>query len=316
MTMALRTRLLCALADRRRSGRVRDQTDAARAQGRAAVLPQVFPLDRVFGRVPAGVTATSSTVQLAGRTVGVRRHESAARRRPGPLVLFFHGGGWSQGNVRSYDALCGQMAAAVDALVLSVDYRLAPEHPFPAAVDDCFEVTRWAADQAGELGVDPARIAVAGDSAGGNLAAVVALLARDEGGPALALQALLYPATDATLSSPSIGRNAQAPILTRRDVEDFLELYAGTADATDPRLSPLLARSHAGVAPALIQTAELDPLRDDGGRYATALREAGVAVRWTDYVGAPHGFASFPGALPAGRQALAELLTALREALA
>ncbi len=315
--MALRTRLFCALADRRSSGRLLDLTDADRASRRESVLPHRFPLDRVFGRVPNGVTASTTTVQLADRAVSVRRYETGARRRPSPVVLFFHGGGWSQGNVLSYDPLCSQIAAAVDGLVLSVDYRLAPEHPFPAGVDDCFEVTRWADDHADDLGIDPSRIAVAGDSAGGNLAAVVALLARDAGGPAIALQALLYPATDATLSSPSISRNASAPILTRVDVEDFLTLYAGDAPpATDARLSPLHAGTHAGVAPALIQTAELDPLRDDGERYAAALRAAGVDVRWTDYVGAPHGFASFPGALPAGRQALAELLTALREALA
>ena len=314
--MALRTQALCLLASLRRRPEISDLTPDQIRANRAGVLPHRFPFNHVFGAVAAGVTISASSAITREGSVPLRVYQPAGRRGPHPLVMFFHGGGWVQGNVRSYDPLCSQVADRVGAVVVSVDYRLAPENPFPAAVHDCYDACAWAAAQADDLGIDPRRVAVLGDSAGGNLAAVVALMSRDLGGPPLAFQGLLYPATDATLSSPSIDENADAPLLTRRNVRDFLARYRGDADVMDARLSPLHASCHRGLPPALVQTAALDPLRDDGARYAEALRAAGVAVRYTEYQGVPHGFASFPGAVLCGQQALAELTTALGEALA
>lgn len=232
-----------------------------------------------------------------------------------PVILFFHGGGWVLGNVTTYDPLCTDLASRVRALVVSVDYRLAPEHRAPTAAHDCVDATVWVAARGEVLRADTSRMAVCGDSAGGNLAAVVAQSLRDAGDSPLRHQALLYPGLDMTRSSPSIREHADAPVLTKRDIDAFHALYLPTgADERDPVVSPLFGRVD-GLPPALIQTADLDPLRDDGSRYAVAMREAAVPVRLTNYLGAPHGFASFPGALPVGWQARAELVAALHEQL-
>ena len=316
MTMALRTRVLCTLAAARRGPKVADLTAAQLQRNRRATLPHWFPLDRVFGTVPSSVRISEDVATTRAGGVPVRVYRPAPQPTTPPLVMFVHGGGWVQGNVRSYDALCAQVAQRVGAVVVSVDYRLAPEHVFPAGLHDAYDATLWAVEHAGALGADADRLAVMGDSAGGNLAAALTLLARDGSGPRIAAQVLLYPATDATLSSPSIQHNANAPILSRADVHGFLGHYRGDADVLDPRLSPLHATNHAGLPPALIQTAELDPLRDDGARYAEALRAAGVSVRHTDYPGVPHGFMSFPGAVPCGAAALDEVASMLRAELA
>ena len=316
MTMALRTRVFCALAGARRGAHVADLTPAQLQRNRRSTLPHWFPLDRVFGSVPATVRISEDVATTRAGRVPVRLYRPAPGPTPAPLVIFLHGGGWVQGNVHSYDALCAQVADRVGAVVVSVDYRLAPEHVFPAGLHDAYDATLWAVDRAAGLGADADRLAVMGDSAGGNLAAAITLLARDGAGPTIAAQVLMYPATDATLSSPSIEQNADAPILSRADVHGFLGHYRGDADVRDPLLSPLHAADHGGLPPALIQTAELDPLRDDGVRYAAALRAAGVSVRHTDYAGVPHGFMSFPGAVPCGRAALDEVATLLRAELA
>jgi acetyl esterase len=229
-----------------------------------------------------------------------------------PVVVFLHGGGFVQGNVVMYDPLCTHLASRVRAVVVSVDYRMAPEHPAPTAAHDCVDATSWLAGRGEVLRADATRMAVCGDSAGGNLAAVVAQVLRDRGGSPLRHQALLYPATDLTMSSPSINERAGAPMLTRAAIEACVSHYLGGGTAaTDPLVSPLFGEL-AGLPPALIQTAGLDPLRDDGVRYADALRAAGVATRLTNYVRVPHGFASFPGAVPTGAQQRAELVGELR----
>ncbi len=232
-----------------------------------------------------------------------------------PVVLYFHGGGWVQGNVVMYDPLCTHLAREVRAVVVSVDYRLAPECKAPTAAYDCIDATRWVAEHGDVLRADTSRLAVCGDSAGGNLAAVVALAARDAGGPRLRHQALIYPGLDQTLSSPSVEENADAPVLTRANILAFQRHYLPDgADRRDPMLSPLFADLR-GLPPALVQTADLDPLRDDGLRYAAALRGAGVEARATNYVRVPHGFASFPGAVAVGAQHRAELVQELRSHL-
>ncbi|MGL5863116.1 MAG: alpha/beta hydrolase, partial [Phycicoccus sp.] len=217
--------------------------------------------------------------------------------------------------VADHDPLCTFLAAQVDCVVVSVDYRMAPEHPAPVPVQDCVDATTWLAASGDVLGVNTSRMAVAGDSAGANLAAVVAQVMRDAGMTNLRHQALIYPATDLTMSSPSIREHANAAILTERSMLAFRAHYApiGT-DLTDPLLSPLFGRL-TGLPPTLVQTADLDPLRDDGIRYADALRAAGVRVRLTNYQRVPHGFATFPFATPIGHQHRWELTHEVRAAL-
>jgi acetyl esterase len=235
-----------------------------------------------------------------------------------PVILFFHGGGWVQGNVVMYDPLCSHLAARVRAVVVSVDYRLAPEHQAPTAAYDAIDAASWICAHGAVLRADAGRTAVCGDSAGGTLAAIVAQDFRDRFGSRaspLRHQALIYPATDLTMASRSIDELAEAPLLTRRSIVAFREHYApeGT-DWTDPLLSPLFG-DLAGLPPALIQTADLDPIRDDGIRYGEALEVAGVQVRLTNYVRAPHGFASFPGVFAAASQHRSELFGELRRHL-
>jgi acetyl esterase/lipase len=200
-------------------------------------------------------------------------------------------------------------------VVASVDYRLAPTHRWPAAAEDCYAALVDLVGRSAELGVDPDRLAVMGDSAGGNLSAVVALMARDRSGPRIAFQGLLYPATDLTLSSPSVAENAHAPILTRADCAAYRDHYLAGQDPRHPYASPLFAPDLSGLPPALVQVAEHDPIRDDGLRYAAALRAAGVPVRTTQYVGMPHGYLSFPRLCRSAPQALAELCAELTSAL-
>ncbi|MGM1058348.1 alpha/beta hydrolase [Saccharothrix sp. Mg75] len=286
-----------------------------RAQGRKMTHNPVT--DLLLGAVAPGVVLTDGRAAGEAGTVAVRSYRPARRTAdPLPLVVNFHGGGWVFGALETADWLCSSVAAAVGAVVVSVDYRLAPTHPWPAAAEDCYAALVDVVARAGEFGADPARVAVVGDSAGGNLAAVVALMARDRSGPALAFQGLLYPATDLTGSSPSIDENAHAPILTRDDVFAFRDHYLGSADPAQPYVSPLHAPDHSGLPRALVQVAEHDPIRDDGLRYAAALESAGVPVRATTYVGMPHGYLSFPNACRSAPQALAELCAELRSALA
>jgi acetyl esterase len=235
---------------------------------------------------------------------------------PLPLLVNIHGGGWTLGSLDQADWLCSNVATNVGTLVVSLDYRLAPTHRWPAAPEDCYTALVDIAARGAEFGADPERLAVMGDSAGGNLAAVVALMARDRSGPAIALQALLYPATDLTLASPSLRENAAAPVLAGRDAVVYRDHYLGGQDPRQPYASPLLAPDHTGLPAALVQVAEHDPIRDDGLRYAAALREADVPVRATTYVGMPHGYLSFPRLCRSAPQALAELCAELRSALA
>lgn len=271
------------------------------------------------GRTADGVTATDSVARPTDGTqlpVRVYRPDSASPGRQLPVVVNFHGGGWVSGDPHQSEWWCSSVSADAGVVVVSVDYRLAPEHPFPAAPEDCYAATAWVAEHADELGVDPGRLAVMGDSAGGNLAAVVCLMARDRGGPPIALQILLYPSVELVEEFPSKAENANAPILTRRDMENCPQLYFHNSDRemTDPYASPLRGDHH-GLPPALIQTAQFDPLRDEGPAYAEALRGAGVPVRYTNYVDAVHGYISIPRVVPAARQALGEVVSMIGEYL-
>jgi acetyl esterase/lipase len=269
--------------------------------------------DRIFGATATEVALNDQTIDGPGGALPVRIYRP--QTEPSALVVHFHGGGWTLGTLEQSDWLCSHVSAATGAVVVSVDYRLAPLNPFPAAVEDVYAALLWAAD---EFGADGRRIGVMGDSAGGNLAAVVALLARDRSGPVISHQALIYPATDQTLSGSSMRTNANKPFLLAADVVAYRRYYLGDPPTAvrDPYASPLLAEDHSGLPPALIQVAEHDPIRDDGTRYAEALRAAGVPVRLTEYVGVPHGFMSFPGVSRSAHQALAEICAEQSSALA
>jgi acetyl esterase len=239
-------------------------------------------------------------------------------RGPFPLVLFFHGGGWVLGNLDTHDPTCRALCAGAGCVVVSVDYRLSPEHRFPAAVDDSLAAARWAAARAEKVGGDPARIAVAGDSAGGNLATVTALRIRDEGGPALRGQLLIYPVVGYhTPPTPSYIENAEGYGMTREAMVWFWEQYlADGAQATHPHAAPLVAPDLRGLPPALVITAEYDVLRDEGQRYVERLRAAGVPARLSRYDGVHHRFAELIGILDQADQARDEMCAWLREVLA
>lgn len=235
---------------------------------------------------------------------------------PFPVLVFFHGGGWVICGLESHDGPCRALTNKVGCVTVSIDYRLAPEHKFPAGVEDCFAATKWVAEHAGELNVDANRLAVGGDSAGGNLSAVIALLARDAGGPKIALQLLIYPATEAELDTYS-HKTFTDYFLTKEDINWFWGHYLRSpADRKDPRVAPALAKSLKGLPPALIITAEFDPLRDEGEAYGEKLRAHGVPVSVTRYEGMIHGFLSMYEVLDKGKEAIEESAAALRKAFA
>ncbi len=266
------------------------------------------------GAGPDSVAVTDRAIDGPHGTIPLRIYTPTGGRPVG-AVLFIHGGGWTIGSAEAYDPIAKIVADGSGAVVVSVDYRLAPEHAFPVPYDECWAALAWVATNANDLGVDPGRIAVMGDSAGGNLSAVLALRARDEGGPALAAQVLVYPATDADLDRASYVENGAGYFLERSTMQFFWECYtASGADAHDPRLSPLRAESLAALPPALVITAEFDPLRDEGEAYAAALAAAGVDVEQQRYDGMIHGFAMMPLAVPAGAAALEQATRAIRRA--
>jgi acetyl esterase len=235
---------------------------------------------------------------------------------PAPLLLYFHGGGWVIGDLETHDAPCRFLAAHAGAQVLAIDYRLAPEHPFPAAVEDAFAAYSWAAGHAGGFGVEPARIAVGGDSAGANLAAAVCLMARDRGAPPPAMQLLIYPVTECSRELPSRLSFREGFLLTRRDMDYFEDRYlpAGT-DRSDPRASVLQAEDLGGLPAAYLAVAGFDPLRDEGIAYGERLREAGVPVVVREHPGLVHTFANLTAICPSARQAMLEACGALRMGL-
>lgn len=234
-----------------------------------------------------------------------------------PLLLYFHGGGWMIGDLDTHDSCCRFLAATAGVAILSVAYRLAPEHPFPAPVEDADAALRWTFEHASELGADRSRLAVGGDSAGGNMAAAVCHLARDRGGPLPAMQLLLYPVTDAIGDQPSRERFAEGFLLTRADMEMFARSYLPDPPAPDdPRVSMLRAKSLAGLPPAYVATAGFDPLRDEGEAYAERMRAAGVRVALRRHPDLIHGFANLTAVSRSARAAMAEAAGALRMGLA
>ncbi|HLU77580.1 MAG TPA: alpha/beta hydrolase [Burkholderiales bacterium] len=233
-----------------------------------------------------------------------------------PCVVYFHGGGWVLGDLSTHDEVCRGLTNLAHCAVVAVDYRLAPEHKFPAAVEDAIAATQWIVEAAGRLRIDASRVAVAGDSAGGTLATVTAIAARDAGGPPLVMQALIYPSTDMTEGTESHELYAEGYGLTRENILWFREHYLSCeADACDWRASPLLTRDLSGLPPAYILTAGFDPLRDEAWQYAQRLQEAGVRVTYECFEGMIHGFIIMGGAIAAARHAIYRVAQALRPAL-
>jgi acetyl esterase len=237
--------------------------------------------------------------------------------QPLPLLMYYHGGGYVLGDLESHDAVCRSLANQAGCIVVSVDYRLAPENKFPAAVEDCYAATKWVAENAEKLGGDANRLAIGGDSAGGNLAAVVAQMARDLNAPKIIFQLLIYPVTDSVEVQPSRITNGEGYFLTKELMDWFEAQYADeTTDRRDPKYSPIYAESLANLPPALVITAEFDPLVDEGEIYAKKLQEAGTPVTLTRYDGMIHGFYSMAAMLPQGKQAISESANALKKAFA
>jgi len=277
-----------------------------------------------FGEGPEQVEVEGIAIPNGAQPLALRVYRppatdaAAAARRRGAFV-WFHGGGWVVGDLDGYDPVCRDICLLAGVTVISVDYRLAPERTFPIAHDDSFRALCWVAEHAAELGIDPERIAVGGDSAGGHLAAVVARRARDSGGPPLALQVLVYPVADLHGDDelyPSRTQNGAGFILTTDVMEFFRDTYVPEPELrSSPDASPILTKDLSGVAPALVLTAEFDPLRDEGERYAAMLEEAGVHTVCTRYDGAIHMFFQMR-TTTIGRRAITQVADALRSALA
>jgi acetyl esterase len=254
------------------------------SQARFATNPEPPALERVE---PLSIPAPHGTIPARiYRPKKLRKNTGL-----GPALVFFHGGGWVIGDLETHDVACRKLADEGELIVISVDYRLAPEHKFPAAVDDAIAATRWVSANAVKLGIDAARVSVGGDSAGGNLAAVVAIAARDGNGPAIAGQVLIYPAVDLTMTHPSHSEPETSLLLTHSVIRWFCDHYLnGAADVHDWRASPVRAPTLTGLPPAYVLTAGADPLRDEGDEYAARLKQAGVSVTYKHFPGQFHGF--------------------------
>lgn len=325
MSVPLRIRLLAA-ARRRLSGPTADMTPARLAQSRGPHVPDLPVIGgaltalshTITGRPHRDVTISTTSVPGAEGDLPARLHRPAGVGPGAPVVLHLHGGGWMVGAPVQYDWLCTHLAAGLGAVVVSVDYRMSPESPAPAAADDAVAVITWLLDGGGTAALGGGGpLVVVGDSAGGNLAALAAIGVRDAGLDGLAAQLLIYPATDLTMTSRSAQELTAEPLLHRSDMDAFVDAYlADGVAADDPRVSPLHVDDLSGLAPACVITGSHDPLKDEGRAYAERLAEAGVPVRHTEYVDMPHGFASLPGLTISARQCLAELVEFTRPLLA
>jgi len=269
--------------------------------------------------MPKKAPEAQTRVLLTPGGVVLRGYRPGAvpRSEPLPALVFFHGGGWTIGDLDTHDMLCRELAGGARCAVFSVEYRLAPESPFPAAVEDCIAATDFVFKNAETLAIQPDRIAVGGDSAGGNLAAVVALHARDAGGPPLCFQLLIYPATDLRVTHPSHQRNGEGYLLTKHTIQYFMDHYLPRReDRADWRASPLLAKNVAGLPAAFILTAGFDPLIDEGREYAERLAKEGNEIAYREYPDMIHGFITFGGVVDTANDAVAECCAKLRNAFA
>jgi acetyl esterase len=288
------------------------------AEARDAVLG----LSRAVGGAAEDLhQVVDRTLPVSGGDIGIRLYwpRAAAAGESLPIVMHYHGGGFVAGSIETHDVIARYYARHADALVVSVDYRLAPEHKFPTALEDSYAALRWAVDHAGELGADPTRVAVTGDSAGGTISAGLCLLARERGGPAIAYQALVYPAVDFDPAAVYPSRQqfgGGGYLLSNDDMRWFTSLYlTNPGDARDPRFAPFRTTDLSGLPPALVLTAGCDLLRDEGKAYADRLATAGVPVEYRCFEGTIHAFMSFSGAIPAAVEGLAFVSSRMRAAL-
>jgi acetyl esterase len=283
----------------------------------AQLRAQLYMSTYFLGELPKVARVEDRRIPGPGGTLRVRIiTPRAAGNGLLPVLVYFHGGGWVLGNIESHEGICRALANAGGVIVVTVDYRLAPEHRFPAAAEDAHAATRWAVENAAEFGGDPRRIAIAGDSAGGNLAAVTCLMARDRGGPCVDFQVLLYPITDYDINNKSYIENADGYFLTRSEMAWYWDLYVEKAeDRRHPHASPLRANDMSGLPPALVITAEFDVLRDEDEAYARQLQAAGVAAKLHRYDGMIHGFIRRYPFFDQGRAAIEEIGRELRTAL-
>jgi acetyl esterase len=264
---------------------------------------------------PRLATVTDHEVAVSRGTITVRLYETDGAAAL-PCHLYLHGGGFWSGEIGHFDTLCHTIAVGVDCTVASVGYRLAPEHKYPTPAEDCYAALLWLVEHADDLGIDAAHLSVGGGSAGANLAAVVALMARDRNGPVLALQVLEAPVIDLVGDYPSYEENGSGYVLTRESIDEFRGYYiADAADGNEPYASPILAETLRGVAPAVVMTSELDPLRDEGEAYAARLLASGVPVHARRWQGQIHGAGAMTALLPSARECRDEVLRALRGAL-
>jgi acetyl esterase len=316
MALPLRVRLLGAMVAKT-TGRIEGMSPELRHKLRHPDAPK-FLTDLMNGKRAGGVTVTDRTVPGEDGAIPVRVYVPSGELTAGrPLVVNFAGGGWMFGGLHSSDWLASTLAVRLDAVVVTVACRLAPEHPAPAAVRDAVCATSWLAKHATELGAREGALAVIGDSSGGNLAAAVTLVARDNGTPAIDAQVLVYPATDLTMSGASVEQIDEAPFLRTDDLRSYVAAYLGAdGDPRDPLLSPHWAPDLSGLPPALVIGADTDPLRDDARRYASRLTEASVPVRHVEYADSPHGFLTFPRACRASGPAVDDIVQMLQSALA
>lgn len=301
-TLAPEAQLLLAVLDRRREPPLEtlSPAEARQARGRLTAAYAGRP-------VPVG---SVQDVEINGPVPLKARHYAPPEPGgPNPLLVYYHGGGFTYGDLDTHDGACRILCRHAGAHVLAIDYRLAPEHPFPAAVDDACAALRWAFENADRLGADPGRVGVGGDSAGGNLAAVSSQIAARDGGPAPALQLLIYPATDMTTRHRSRELFREGFLLTDPEMDWYTDNYLGTAraHAGDPRASPLVAENLSGLAPAFVVTAAFDPLRDEGEAYARALQAAGTPTTLRRFPGFIHGFINAAGVSRTARDALVEI---------
>jgi acetyl esterase len=306
-----------AIRERLMREKVPHLTTLTIAQARAADLAAVVA---GAGNGEPVRDVTETTIPGPASTLRVRVYRPAARlagAAPLPVVVYFFGGGWSLGTLDTCDGICRMLTNAARCVTVSVSYRLAPEHKFPAAVEDCYAGVAWASSHAGELGGDPARLAVAGDSSGGNLAAAVALMARHRGGPAIIHQLLVYPNTDYQAATPSMRDICDVYFFNPASVRWYWGLYlARPQDGASPLASPLRADDLAGLPAATVITAQYDPLRDEGEQYASRLQEAGVPAEVVRYDGMIHGFFTMVGILDTARTAVLDAAERLRRAFA
>jgi len=268
---------------------------------------------------PAPALLRIENIEIPGPAgeIPARVYASSVGGAPLPAVAYFHGGGWVQGDLETHHGLCARLAKHAGVLVVAIDYRLAPEHKFPAAVEDCVAAYRWLRSRGRDVGIDTARVAVAGDSAGGNLSAVVSQLAASSGAPVPSCQVLIYPAVDFSLETDSHRELVDGHVIPRERIVWYMEQYLrNEADKSDLCASPLRAPKLAGQPPAMIVTAGFDPLRDEGRAYGDRLSEAGVEVVYREYPGQIHAFVSLTRAIPQGMAATLEIAEYLRKRLA